>query len=97
MTYAFEYAYTAEQNRRNLLEKLLKLTIDAAEVGFKNAVEEGEFDIVVEIGLDEQREYLRAEYEQKVVERFEDYGYLIAHVAPWKWFISCDPSRWENE
>jgi hypothetical protein len=97
MTYAFEYAYTAAQNRRDLLDRLLKLTIGAAEVGFKNAVQEGEFDIVVEISLNDQREYLRAEYEQMVVEHFEGYGYLIAHIAPWKWFISCDPSLWENE
>lgn len=97
MTFAFEYAYLAGQNRRNLLDRLLKLTIDAAEVGFKNAVKEGEFDIVVEIGLDDQREHLRTEYEQMVVEHFEGYGYLIACIAPWKWFISCDPSLWENE
>jgi hypothetical protein len=97
MTFAFEYAHTAAQNRYSLLEKLLKLTVDTAEIGFKNAVKEGEFDIIVEIDLNDQREYLRAEYEQMVVEHFEGYGYLIAHVAPWKWFISCDPSRWENE
>lgn len=97
MTFAFEYAHTAAQNRRNLLDRLLKLTIDAAEIGFKDAVKEGEFDIVVEISLNDQREYLRAEYEQMVVEHFESYGYLIAYIEPWKWFISCDPSRWENE
>lgn len=84
MTFTFEYA----QNRRNLLDRLLKLTIDAVEVGFKNVVQEGEFDIVVEIGLNDQR----AEYEQMAVEHLEGYG-----IAPWKWFISCDPSRWESE
>ena len=97
MTFAFDYAHTAAQNRRDLLDRLLKLTIDAAENGFKDAVKEGEFDIVVEISLTDQREYLRAEYEQMVVEHFENYGYLIAYIEPWKWFISCDPSRWENE
>lgn len=97
MTFAFEYANTAAQNRRDLLERLLRLTIGAAEVGFKGAVKEGEFDIIVEIDLNNQREHLRVEYEQMVVEYFEGYGYLIAYIAPWKWFISCDPSRWENE
>lgn len=97
MTFAFDYAHTAAQNRRNLLDRLLKLTIDAVEVGFKNVVQEGEFDIMVEIGLNDQREYLRAEYEQMVVEHLEGYGYLVAYVAPWKWFISCDPSQWESE
>lgn len=97
MTFAFEYEYIAAQNRCELIDRLLKLTIDAAEVGFKNAVKEGEFDIVVEIGLNDQCEHLRAEYEQKVVEYFEDYGYLIAYIAPWKWFISCNSSRWESE
>lgn len=97
MTFAFDYAHTAAQNRRDLLDRLLKLTIDAAEIGFKDVVKEGGFDIIVEIGLNDQHEYLRAEYEQMVVEHFEGYGYLIAYIAPWKWFISCDPSRWESE
>ena len=48
-------------------------------------------------GYTETVSNLRAEYEQMVVEHFENYGYLIAYIEPWKWFISCDPSRWENE
>lgn len=97
MKFAFEYAHIAAQNRRDLLDNLLKLTVDTAEVGFENAMKEGDFDIVIEIDPGIQREHLRAEYEEMVVEHFEDYGYLIAYIAPWKWFISCDPSRWENE
>ena len=97
MKFAFEVANNVAIQREHLLHEMVDKTIACAELAFDLAEKEGEYNVVIEIPACAERPHLRAEYEEKVVTYFESYGYLIAYVAPWKWFISCDPSQWESE
>ena len=97
MKFAFEVAHNVAIQREHLLHEMVDKTIACAELAFDLAEKEGEYNVVIEIPACEEHPHLRAEYEEKVVTYFESYGYLIAYIAPWKWFISCDPSQWESE
>ena len=97
MKFAFEIAHNVTMQREHLIKEMVETTVSCAEIAFADAEKVGQYNIEVELPINMVYEHLRADYEKEVVERFETYGYLITHVAPWKWFISCDPSRWENE
>lgn len=97
MKFAFEIAYEVTARRERLIKEMLETTISCAEAAFVEAEKVGQYNIEVELPTNMTHEHLRAEYEEEVVRKFENYGYLIACVAPWKWFISCNPSEWEGE
>lgn len=97
MKFAFEVAHNVAVQREHLLMEMLDETVTRAELAFERAEKDGKYDVTIELSAFEEYSHLRAEYEEKVVTHFESYGYLIAYVAPWKWFISCDPSQWESE
>ena len=97
MKFAFEVAHNVAMQREHLIMEMVDNTISCAEIAFAEAEKIGQYNIEVELPIHMAHEHLRADYEQKVVEKFENYGYLIAYIAPWKWFISCDPSQWESE
>ena len=97
MKFAFEIAYNVAAQRERLIKEMVETTISCAEVAFAEAEKIGQYNIEVELPINMTYEHLRAEYEEEVVRKFENYDYLIAYIAPWKWFISCDPSAWEGE
>ena len=97
MKFAFEYAYLAQENRENILHKLLKQTIERAETGLALAVKKGCFKTIIGLEEMEEYDYLLPEYETMVKNHFESYGFNISKVIPWHWIVSCKPSNWENE
>jgi hypothetical protein len=97
MKFAFEIAHNVAVQREHLIMEMVEATVSRAEIAFANAERVGQYNIEVELPIHMTHEHLRADYEKEVVKRFETHGYLIAYITPWKWFISCDPSLWENE
>lgn len=98
MKFAFEVANEIAQNREHLILELVDRTVSIAEIAFEKAAEYGCYNVDIEVpNVAEELQHLLPDYERKTVEHFEDYGYLIAYIAPWRWFISCDPEQWESE
>ena len=97
MKFAFEVAHNVAMQRERMLMEMVETTVSCAEITFDEAEKVGKYDIEIELPIHMTYEHLQADYEKKIVERFESCGYLIAYIAPWKWFISCDPSQWESE
>ena len=97
MKFAFEIARNVDIQREHLIMEMVNTTISCAEIAFAEAEKVGQYNVEVELPINLTYEHLRADYEKEVVRKFETHGYLIAHIIPWKWFISCDPSQWESE
>ena len=97
MTFAFEYAHIARENRERILRELVRQTIERAETGLTLAINKGCFETLIGLQGVAEYDYLLPEYETIVKNHFEGYGFSITKVVSWHWVVSCDPSRWENE